>query len=50
MAAMVEVGQAGGREVAMTVRDPTSHPFYVSALAVAIVLIIAILVVSLAWH
>jgi hypothetical protein len=32
----------------MIVRDPTDHP-YVFALAVALVLIVAVLIVSIAW-
>ena len=32
----------------MIVRDPTDHP-YVFALAVAVVLIVAVLIVSLVW-
>jgi hypothetical protein len=32
----------------MIVRDPTDHP-YVFALAVAVVLIVAVLIVSIAW-
>jgi hypothetical protein len=47
---MAGVGKTSGSEVEkMIARDPTSRRPYVFALAVALLLIVAILIVSLAW-
>jgi uncharacterized transporter YbjL len=46
---MAGVGKTSGSEVAkMIIRDPTGHP-YVAALVVAVVLIVAVMIVSLVW-